>query len=184
MAPLRIVTHPSPKLRKKSKKVRVFDRILEALVRDMFDTMYANNGVGLAAIQVGIPLRIFVTDDDPPNNPRVFINPELNLDDFKEDGVERDIEGCLSLPGLFGYVERNRKVKIRYQDLKGDYHEEVVEGFLARVIQHEYDHLEGILFIDRTDQVFTEEELQRMREEGFEVNELELQEGRARDSRS
>ncbi len=161
MAILKIVTHPSPKLRKKSRKISQIDNILRSLVSDMFDTMYANNGVGLAAIQVGIPIRLFITDHDG-NSPRVFINPELDLDSLKGEGTETDLEGCLSLPGLFGFVERNRAIKIKYQDLDGNYHEEEVRGFLARVIQHEYDHLEGILFIDRVDKVYTEEELREL----------------------
>jgi len=119
----------------------------------MFETMYAAPGIGLAAIQVGIPKRVLVIDlqepaqegGEPVNDPRVFINPEIL------DSSEQEIpytEGCLSVPDQYADVDRPDRIRARWLDEKGDRHEEDIEGLLATCLQHEMDHLEGILFID------------------------------------
>ena len=127
---------------------------LEKLVSDMFDTMYASEGVGLAAPQIGKSLRLFVVDTSPfgqydPSTAgykRVFVNPEITEESDEEVLMN---EGCLSLPGLHEDVYRPEKIRIRYFDERFQEHEEVLEGWPARAVQHEYDHIEGIVFTDR-----------------------------------
>ena len=127
---------------------------LEKLVSDMFDTMYASEGVGLAAPQIGKSLRLFVVDTSPfgqydpsaAGYKRVFVNPEITEESDEEVLMN---EGCLSLPGLHEDVYRPEKIRIRYFDERFQEHEEVLEGWPARAVQHEYDHIEGIVFTDR-----------------------------------
>jgi len=167
MAIREIIEVPDPLLKQVSAPVTAFDEELKTLVADMFETMYDAPGIGLAAIQVGVPLRVLVIDlqpDDPDaepvacnhdghhhhhqptkKEPRVFINPEI-LDPSEEYAVYQ--EGCLSVPEIFAEVERPAAVRVRWQDLDGKTHEEAMEGLMATCIQHEMDHLEGILFID------------------------------------
>jgi peptide deformylase len=124
-----------------------------ALIRDMFETMYAAPGIGLAAIQVGVPKRILVIDlqdpeeegSEPVRNPLVFINPEILENSDREVPYS---EGCLSIPDQYAEVDRPDRVRVRWLDEQGAAHEEEIEGLLAVVIQHEMDHLNGILFID------------------------------------
>ena len=137
-----------PILRKKSKKIEVFDDGLKEIASNMLQTMYANDGVGLAAPQVGFSIRLFVMDAG--DGPRIVVNPEIL--EMSEEKLEGE-EGCLSIPDVFEYVERSKSVKVRYLDTLGNVHEETLEGYPARVFQHEYDHLEGILFIDRLNPV-------------------------------
>lgn len=128
------------------KKCRVVDKITErelTLIRDMKETMYEALGVGIAAPQVGVLKRIFIVDIG--DGPIVFINPEI----IKVEGSQKDHEGCLSLPGESGEVERPYKVKVRAMDEKGQMFELEGEELLARAICHENDHLEGVLFIDK-----------------------------------
>ena len=130
-----------------------FDAELKTLVADMFETMYDAPGIGLAAIQVGVPKRVLVIDlqeeadeeDRPVRRPRVFINPEL-FDPSEEQSVYS--EGCLSVPDQYADVERPAVVHARWLDEEGNEHEERLEGLLATCLQHEMDHLEGVLFID------------------------------------
>ncbi|MEQ8155828.1 MAG: peptide deformylase [Clostridiaceae bacterium] len=130
-------------LRKKSRVVdEINDRIL-ILIKDMFETMYANNGVGLAAPQVGILKKIFVVDTG--ENPLVFINPEI----LESDGSQTDTEGCLSLPNRQELVERPNKVKVKALNQKGEEFILEAQELLARAICHENDHLYGVLFIDK-----------------------------------
>ncbi len=162
---LRVTQYGEPVLRKKGRKLTRFDRSLHKLADDMLATMAAAEGIGLAAQQVGLDLRIFVVDLQltrreidfnyqldgrrPPLDimmPLVVVNPELTLE---PEPVAPYEEGCLSFPGLRGEIERPIAVTLRYQDLHGDYHELACNGLLARVLQHEYDHIEGVLFIDR-----------------------------------
>jgi len=127
---------------------------LEKLVSDMFDTMYASEGVGLAAPQIGKSLRLFVVDTSPfgqydpsaAGYKRVFVNPEITEESDEEVLMN---EGCLSLPGLHEDVYRPEKIRIRYFDERFQEHEEVLEGWPARAVQHEYDHIEGKVFTDR-----------------------------------
>lgn len=153
MAILPIVEVPDPRLRAVSAPVEQVDDTVRALIDDMFDTMYDAPGIGLAAIQVGVPKRIVVMDlqeeededGKPIRAPRVFINPEI-LD--PSDDLSVYTEGCLSVPDQFADVERPARCRVRWLDEKGEAHDEVFEGLLATCIQHEMDHLEGIVFID------------------------------------
>lgn len=153
MAIRRILEVPDPVLRQKSTPVETVDDDVRALIADMFETMYDAPGIGLAAIQVGVPKRILVIDlqepleegGEPVRAPRVFINPELS--EHSETEVPYT-EGCLSVPDQFAEVDRPDRIKARWLDENGKPHEEVIEGLLATCLQHEMDHLEGILFID------------------------------------
>jgi peptide deformylase len=145
---LSIIRYPHPTLRYCSKTIQRVDSELKALVAQMFQLMYEHNGVGLAANQVDLPLRVFVAN--PSGKPDegeeiVCINPELNL----PKGSERDREGCLSLPEIYGQVARPAKVRLTGYDLSGNLIERNLEGFLARIVQHEIDHLNGKYFFDR-----------------------------------
>jgi peptide deformylase len=148
-----IIEVPDPLLRQKSTPVEQVDDELRALIADMFETMYAAPGIGLAAIQVGVPKRVLVIDlqepeeegGEPVRDPRVFINPEI-LDASDRDGPYT--EGCLSVPDQFADVDRPDRIRARWLDENGDQHEADIEGLLATCLQHEMDHLEGILFID------------------------------------
>lgn len=167
MAIREILEVPDPVLKQVSAPVTAFDAELRALVEDMFETMYEAPGIGLAAIQVGVPLRVLVIDLQPEDEdaepvpcnhdghhhhhqptkrePRVFINPEI-LDPSEDHSVYS--EGCLSVPEIYAEVERPARIRARWQDLDGKVHEEAMEGLMATCLQHEMDHLEGILFID------------------------------------
>lgn len=144
MAIRSIRTEEDEILRKISKEVKEITPRTSILIKDMIDTMYDMNGVGLAAVQVGILKRIFVVDIQDGNGYKVFVNPEI----AENSGSQLGAEGCLSLPGVQGEVERYEKIIIKAQDENGEKFELEAEGFLARAIQHEYDHLNGILFID------------------------------------
>lgn len=151
MAILQILEVPDPRLKTISSPVEAFDDDLKRLVDDMFETMYAAPGIGLAAIQIGVPKRLLVMDlqeekdGETVKNPRVFVNPEI-LDPSEEHSVYS--EGCLSVPDQYAEVERPAKVRARWQDLDGKFHEEAMDDLMATCLQHEMDHLEGILFID------------------------------------
>jgi peptide deformylase len=147
---------PDPVLRQISKPVETFDDELRTLVADMFETMYAAPGIGLAAVQVGEPVRLLVIDlqepedpDDPesPNvkNPKIFINPEIL---WRSDHDVPYTEGCLSVPEQYAEVMRPDRVRARWQDEHGQSYEEEIDGLLAVCLQHEMDHLNGVLFID------------------------------------
>lgn len=145
---LSIVRYPHPTLRYPSKTIQRVDSALKSLVAEMFELMYEHNGVGLAANQVDLPLRIFVANPagkKGEGEELVCINPELNL----PKGHEVDREGCLSLPEIFGDVKRATKVKLNAYDLSGNLIQRDLEGFLARIVQHEIDHLNGVYFFDR-----------------------------------
>ncbi len=152
MAILPILEVPDTRLKTISRPVENFDGELKTLIEDMYDTMYAAPGIGLAAIQVGVPLRALVIDLQEEGEdgsvkrfPRTFINPEI-LDPSEEFGVYN--EGCLSVPDQYAEVERPSTIRARWQDLSGKVHEEEMSGLMATCLQHEMDHLEGILFID------------------------------------
>jgi peptide deformylase len=143
-----ILTVPDPKLKVVSKTVERVDDALRALMDDMLETMYAAPGIGLAAIQVGEPVRVIVMDlaregEEPA--PRHFVNPEVVWASEETAPYE---EGCLSVPEIYDEVERPARVKIRYLNYQGDQVEEDCEGLYAVCIQHEMDHLNGVLFID------------------------------------
>tara|TARA_Y100000590_G_scaffold211175_1_gene239265 strand:- start:496 stop:1020 length:525 start_codon:yes stop_codon:yes gene_type:complete len=148
MALREILTEPNKVLRQKSLKVDVVNEDLQKLMDDMLETMYAAPGIGLAAIQVGIPKRVIVLDiarKDEPKKPMFFVNPEIIEKSQKNSTYE---EGCLSVPGQFAEIDRPDKCHIKYLDYYGKPQEIKAEGMLATCIQHEMDHLEGILFID------------------------------------
>jgi peptide deformylase len=148
MALREIITVPNPLLKKVSEPVERVDDELRALMDDMLDTMYAAPGIGLAAVQVGVPKRIIVMDlarEGEPAQPRYFVNPEIT---WRSEEMAVREEGCLSVPDVFDEVERPARVGLRYLDYKGCEIEEDAEGLLAVCIQHEMDHLEGVLFID------------------------------------
>jgi len=153
MALLPILEVPDPRLRQISTPVAEVDDELRQLIADMFETMYAAPGIGLAAIQVGVPRRLLVIDlqepeeedGEPVRDPRVFINPEI----LAHSDVETPYtEGCLSVPDQYGEVDRPDRIRARWLDEHGAAHEEDIDGMLAVCLQHEMDHLEGILFID------------------------------------
>jgi len=139
---------PDKRLRSVSKPVVAIGDEIRTLVADMFETMYEAPGIGLAAIQVGVPARVIVMDlskREAEAEPRVFINPEITWSSEEQSLYE---EGCLSIPDVHEDVERPARVKIRYLDLEGKPHEEDAEGLFATCIQHEVDHVNGVLFID------------------------------------
>jgi|TARA_Y100001001_G_scaffold156417_1_gene173273 peptide deformylase len=148
MALREILTEPNEILRKKSLLVDQVDGDIQKLMDDMLETMYLAPGIGLAAIQVGVPKRVIVLDiarKDEPKNPLYFINPEIITK--SKDSLAYE-EGCLSVPGQFAEITRSSNCYIKYLDYYGQPQELKTEGLLATCIQHEIDHLEGILFID------------------------------------
>ena len=153
----KIVTLGDEALRKQCKPQEKFDRKLAVLLKDMADTMYKAEGVGLAAPQVGILRRIAVVDVTEDHSGLIeMVNPEI----ISQEGEQTGREGCLSLPGRQAVVTRPMKVRVRYQDRKGDTYELETEGFEARAVCHETDHLDGRLYIDVMDRELTEEEIQ------------------------
>jgi peptide deformylase len=147
MALLKITTYGNPVLRKKVKPVTKIDDGLKKLSENMIETMHHADGIGLAAPQIGKSISLFVADISPVEEeakPMVFLNIEI----LEGSGSMPYNEGCLSIPGVMGEVMRPDKIKIRYMDLSGKRHEGMADGVLARVIQHETDHLNGKLFID------------------------------------
>jgi peptide deformylase len=145
MARLEILEFPDPRLRTRAQPVERFDASLARLVDDMFETMYAAPGIGLAATQVNVHRRLIVMDvSEGRDQPLVFINPRI----LSREGVEVSEEGCLSVPQVFEEVERAARVRVHAQDLHGKVHESELEGLLAVCLQHEMDHLEGKLFVD------------------------------------
>ena len=151
-----IVYAPSSVLINLAQAVTIFDKRLEVLIGEMKTTLLATKnpkGVGLAAPQIGLPLRIFITRPKEELAMRVFINPEITSQSEEEtDGVperENKLEGCLSIPKIWGKVKRAKKLSLRYQDERGNVHKEKFSGFMATIIQHETDHINGILFTQR-----------------------------------
>ncbi len=145
MSLLNILQHPDPRLRTKAAPVSTFDAELATLAEDMLQTMYAAPGIGLAATQVNVHKRLIVIDVSENNDtPLIFINPKLELLGNKVSGDE----GCLSVPGIYERVERSERVNMQAQDITGAPLEMSAEGLLAICIQHECDHLAGILFVD------------------------------------
>ncbi|MCA3255423.1 MAG: peptide deformylase [Alphaproteobacteria bacterium] len=153
MAILPIIETPDPRLRTISTPVEAVDDDLRRLMDDMLETMYAAPGIGLAAIQVGVPKRVLVIDlqeeedeeGKPIKNPRYFVNPEIV---WESEDASTYNEGCLSVPEMYAEVDRPKSVTVKWLDYDGKSHEETLDGLLATCIQHEMDHLEGILFVD------------------------------------
>jgi len=148
MAVRTILHYPDLRLRERGRKVEAITDELKQLIDDMAETMYSAPGVGLAATQVGEPWQVFVVDcasEGEPSDLRVFVNPEI----VATEGTTASEEGCLSFPGAREEIERAQKVRVRSQDRNGKWFELEAEGLLAIAIQHEYDHLQGVLMIDR-----------------------------------
>jgi peptide deformylase len=161
MAVREIVTHPNEVLRRKAHKVQDFGKDLQVLIEDMIETMRAEPGVGLAAPQVAVPLRLIVVEYGEEENaevpPKLYVmaNPEITRASME---TEKGVEGCLSIPGYVGEVERAVEIVVRGQNRFGKPMKVKARGWLARIFQHEIDHLNGVLFIDRTDKVWKVEE--------------------------
>jgi peptide deformylase len=148
MAVRDIIILPDKRLRLVSEPVKAIDREIKTLVADMFETMYDAPGIGLAAIQVGVPRRVVTMDlskKEEAQEPRVFINPEIL---WRSDEKAKYEEGCLSIPEFYEEVERPTQVRVKYLDLEGREQELEASGLLATCLQHEIDHLNGVLFID------------------------------------
>ena len=148
MSKRKIVIEPDPILRKKSENLEKVDNDLKKLMDDMLETMYAAPGIGLAAVQIGILKRLIVIDiskDNEKKNPLFLINPEIT---FKSKNTSSYEEGCLSLPGQFAEIERPAECHLNYIDYNGKKKKLKADGLLATCIQHEIDHLNGVLFID------------------------------------
>lgn len=155
MAIRKIRTDGDPILRKKSKNVSNFNDRLKILIDDMYETMDVAYGVGLAAPQVGILKRVIVIDNrDEEDGKRFYmINPEI----FEKEGEEVSMEGCLSVPGKQGTVKRAKDIKVKYNDIDGNEKIMESEDFLARIIQHEVDHLDGVLYTDKAIEMYEAE---------------------------
>ncbi len=164
-----IITHPNPILRRKAKKVTDFDKDFQNLIEDMFVIMRDAPGVGLAAPQIGISQKIVVVEyaepekEDEKPKAYVLVNPEIIR--HSEETTE-DLEGCLSVPGLVGMVERWDAVTVKAQNRFGKNVKIKADGWLARIFQHEMDHLDGVLYIDKATEVFepTDEDLENLRD--------------------
>ncbi len=144
----KILTVPDNMLRQKSIPVKTIDKDIQNLMDDMLQTMYHAPGIGLAAIQIGVPKRVVVMDlskEGDKKKPMYFVNPEIT---WKSNSNSTYEEGCLSIPGQFAKIERSKKCKIKFLDYNGDQKELNADGLLSTCIQHEIDHLNGILFID------------------------------------
>ncbi len=162
MSLLNILTIPDPRLREKAKEVTAIEEPIKKLAYDMVETMYANKGVGLAATQVGVPLKVIVIDVDQLDgtpNPLICINPEIIE---SKDRVKNE-EGCLSIPGYTANVERFNEVKVRFLDLQGNEIKMTATELLSRAFQHEIDHLNGILFIDHLSRLKREMFLKKLK---------------------
>lgn len=165
MAIRQIITAPDPRLREVSKPVSEVTDDLRALMKDMLETMYDAPGIGLAAIQIGEPVRVIVMDlagEDEEPAPRYFVNPEI-LDPSEDMNLHE--EGCLSVPEFYDEVERPAKCRVKYLDYDGKEQLLEAEGLLATCIQHEMDHLEGVLFIDHLSRLKRERVLKKLKKE-------------------
>jgi peptide deformylase len=165
MALREILVVPDPLLKQVSQPVDVVDDELRALMDDMLETMYAAPGIGLAAIQVGVPKRVIVMDlarEGEPAQPRHFVNPEILWASEETAPYE---EGCLSVPEIYDEVERPAQVKLRYLNYAGEQVEEDAEGLFAVCIQHEMDHLDGVLFIDHLSRLKREQAIKKVKKQ-------------------
>jgi len=153
----KIITVPDPSLRQKSEPIRSFgkktQRLAQALVETMKQAEEESQGVGLAAVQIGVQKQMLALISQTGKEAQIIINPQIVWQDKRlstgSRGRKTDYEGCLSVPGLWGIVKRPVAVKVRYQDLKGKWQERDFQDFLSRVVQHEIDHLKGVLFVDQ-----------------------------------
>ena len=145
MTKLAILRYPDPRLYTRAEPVRIFDQRLRNLVQDMAETMYAAPGIGLAATQVDVHQRMLIIDlSESRDRLQVYINPEI----VHRDGQQQLEEGCLSVPGIYDFVQRAEQIQVRAQDQDGQWFEQQADGLLAVCIQHEIDHLDGKVFVD------------------------------------
>ena len=166
MAVLKVRKYGDPILRKRAEPVKDVTPDIRRMVEDMFETMYDEVGIGLAAPQVGISLRLMVVGDDNGRTPRALVNPVI----AERGGEVTAEEGCLSLPGIFAPVTRSEWVRLEAQDLEGQPVSIRAKGLTARVFQHEMDHLDGVLFIDRLDPMSRDRIKRKIKKEGFPVD--------------
>ena len=146
MSDFKILIFPDPKLRKVAKKIDKFDKSLEILAQNILNTMYEAEGIGLAATQIDVHIRLVVMDlSEERNEPQVFVNPEYTVLDKSPFTYE---EGCLSIPGFNEEISRPSKILLKWQDLQGNFHEDQPDGIFTVCAQHEIDHLDGKLFVD------------------------------------
>lgn len=146
-----LIYYPDERLRTPCSPVTVFDQKLEQLAQDMYAIMVANDGIGLAAPQIGEMVRLIIVREETAARPfSVYVNPVITFYSEKKVSTE---EGCLSIPGVFGYISRSAKIRIAYQDLTGEKRQEKANGLRAIVLQHETDHVNGILILDRQIQI-------------------------------
>ena len=160
-----ILIVPDPRLKAVSEPVAEVDDALRALMDDMLETMYAAPGIGLAAIQIGVPKRVIVMDisgQDEEKAPRYFVNPEILWASEETAPYE---EGCLSVPEIYDEVDRPARVKLRYMTYQGETVEEDAEGLFAVCIQHEMDHLDGVLFIDHLSRLKREQAVKKVKKQ-------------------
>ncbi|HEX4711705.1 peptide deformylase [Phenylobacterium sp.] len=165
MALREILVVPDPVLKQVSAPVAAVDDGLRALMDDMLETMYAAPGIGLAAIQIGVPKRVIVMDiarQDEPKAPRYFVNPQILW--ASEETLPYE-EGCLSVPEIYDEVERPARVKLRYLNYQGETIEEEADGLYAVCIQHEMDHLDGVLFIDHLSRLKREQAVKKVKKQ-------------------
>ena len=158
MAIKKVITHPATVLSTPCKEVEVINEEIIELLTDLYDTMIENDGVGIAAPQINVPLRVAIVELGEERDLLEMINPTV----LEVEGAEVDIEGCLSFPSLYGEVERSSYVRIEANDRDGAVYELEAEGFDARAILHEIDHLDGVLFDSKIIRIVTEEELEAM----------------------
>lgn len=146
---LEVVKEPTPSLRQKSKPVKDFSAPeIQNLIPDLIHTMYKKDGIGIAAPQVGVNIRMVVINT--ADGPMILINPEIT---FKSKKMESEEEGCLSVPGVYGFVKRYQKIKVKALTYNGKHVNFSAENLFARIIQHEIDHIDGILFIDKAEKL-------------------------------
>ena len=165
MARRDILIIPDKRLRQVSEPIKKIDAGIRKLVEDMFETMYDAPGIGLAAIQVGMPKRVVTMDlakKDDPKQPQVFVNPEILWSSEEKATYE---EGCLSIPEYYDEVLRPAKVRVRYLNYRGEPVEEDAEGLYAVCIQHELDHLDGVLFIDHLSRLKREQAVKKVKKQ-------------------
>ena len=163
MAIHEILVVPNPVLKQVSKPVEQVDDALRTLMDDMLETMYAAPGIGLAAIQIGVPKRVIVMDlarEGEEKQPRYFVNPEIL---WKSEETQPYEEGCLSVPEYYDEVLRPAKVRLRYLNYQGEQIEEDAEGLYAVCVQHEMDHLDGVLFIDHLSRLKREQAVKKVK---------------------
>ncbi|MFQ5829599.1 MAG: peptide deformylase [Candidatus Methylomirabilia bacterium] len=163
MAVLSVRRYGDPVLRRKAESVSAITPEIKELIADMVDTMYHQVGIGIAAPQIGISLRVVVLDTEQGTSPRALVNPAIT----GEGGRMEAEEGCLSLPGIFAMVERAEWVEVQAQDADGQPVKLEARGLLARVVQHELDHLDGILFIDWLDKATRDRIKRKIKKEGL-----------------